>query len=411
MNKRFQKNKYTIFVVMIVFAIGLLIFLNYLYAENYPGGKYFQTQWIAARRVLTEGQSPYSDQLLYEIQMSAYGRPAMVGEYEFRFMYPYFSLIIFTPFGLIKDFVLARAIWMAFLELLLIGIYFLSTNLVNWRPKLIPGIALFLISITFYHNIRAVVDGNLMLVITFLLVATLIAIRDRKDEAAGIMLAFTTLEIQYVLVGIVLILVFLLVNKRYKIVGYLFGSLFLLYGFSSLFLPEWLAGYAKQLTLSITTDPLNTFSLLLQNSFGDIGGRISIALMVIISTVILFEWFFIKNATFTHFLWIFFLTIVISQWLGIPAEPTNFIILFPGLIYSLKAITERWQNKGEAVVLIIGAFLYLVTWILFFLLQDKHNFYYDNGTFFVILPMAELLLLYWSRWWVISGKSVAKKVL
>ena len=411
MTNRFLKNKYLIFAVLITVVIGVLILLNYLYAENYPGGKYFQTQWIAARGVLTDGQSPYSDQLLFKIQESAYGRPAMTGEYEFRFMYPYYSLLIFTPFGLFKDFVIARAIWMTFLELLLVGLYFLSMNLVNWKAKLLPGFALFIISITFYHNIRAIVDGNLMLVVTLLMVAALIAIRDRKDEAAGVLLAFTTLEIQYVFIGFVLILVYLILHRRYKTIGYLFGSLFLLYGFSFLLLPNWLTGYTQQLLISITNDPLNTFSLLLRDSLGEIGGRISIAITVMTAIVILVESYFIKKATFTHFLWIFFLTLVVCQWAGIPADPTNFIILFPGLIFSLKVISERWQYKGEGVVLLISGFLYLTIWIIFFLLQEKHTLYYDPGVFFIILPTAELLLLYWSRWWVINGKIVTNKIL
>ena len=404
---RFHKNKYWIYAALIVVAIGVLIYLNYLYADNYPGGKYFQTQWIAMRGVLKEGQSPYADQLLYQIQVSAYGRPAMAGEYEFRFMYPYFSLLFFAPFGLIKDFVIARAFWMTFLELLLIGIYFLSMNLANWKIKLLPGIALFLISVTFYHNIRAVVDGNLMLVVTFFMLASLIAIRDRKDEAAGLLLAVTTLEIKYIFLGIVLLVIYLLANRRYKVVWYLFGGLVILYGFSFLLLPDWMAGYIQQLTLSIAHDPLNSFSLVLQNYWGELGVRISIAITILTALFILVEWLFIRRASFKNFLWIFFMTLVISQWLGLPAEATNFIILYPGLLFSLKLITERWQNKGEVIVLIIGSSLYLATWIIFFISGDKNKLYIEPGLFFIILPMVELVLLYWSRWWVIRGKTVS----
>jgi hypothetical protein len=395
-----------VYAALIIVAIGVLIFLNYLYADNYPGGKFFQTQWISMRGVLSEGLSPYADQLLYQIQVSAYGRPAMAGEYEFRFMYPYFSLLIFTPFGLIKDFVIARAFWMTILELLLIGIYFLSMNLANWKTKLLPGIGLFLISITFYHNIRAAVDGNLMLVVTFFLVASLIAIRDRKDEAAGILLAITTLEIKYIFLGIVLVLIYLLANKRYKVVWYLIGGLVILYGFSFLLLPEWMSGYIQQLTLSITNDPLNSFSSVLRNYWGELGVRISIAITVITALVMLVEWFFIRRASFKYLLWILFTTLVISQWSGLPAEGANFIILFPGLIFSLKLITERWQKKGEAIVLIIGSSVYLVTWIIFFISGDKNKLYNEPGLFFIIMPMVELLLLYWSRWWVIRGKTM-----
>lgn len=395
-----------IYAALFVLAVGILVFLNYLYAENYPGGKFFQTQWITTRGVLKEGLSPYSAQLLYQVQASAYGRPALAGEYEFRYMYPYFSLLIFSPFGLIKDFVIALAFWMTFLELLLIGIYFLSMNLVNWKIRLLPGIALFIISVTFYHNIRAVVDGNLLIVVTFALLASLIAIRDRKDEAAGLLLAFTTLEIKYVFLGIFLILIYLIVNRRFKVVWYLFGGLIILYGFSFLLLPDWLAGYTQQLILSITNDPLNSFSAVLRNHWGGLGVRISVAISIITALVILVEWFFIRKASFKFFLWILFFTLVISQWLGIPAEAANFIIIYPGLIFSLKLVSERWQSKGEVLVLIIGSSLYLLTWILFFILGGVDKLFYEPGLFFIVMPTVEMILLYWSRWWVIRGKNV-----
>lgn len=406
MIKKLHKNKYLIYIALFVLAIGVLVFLNYLYAENYPGGKYFQTQWIATRGVLKEGLSPYSAQLLYQVQASAYGRPALAGEYEFRFMYPYFSLLIFTPFGLIKDFVIARAFWMTFLELLLIGIYFLSMNLVNWKIKLLPGLALFISSVTFYHNIRAVVDGNLLIVVTFVLLASLIAIRDRKDETAGLLLAFTTLEIKYIFLGIVLILIYLIVNRRYKVVWYLFGGLIIFYGFSFLLLPDWLAGYTQQLILSITHDPLNSFSAVLRNHWGGLGVRISVTITIITALVVLVEWFFIRKASFKFFLWILFFTLVISQWLGLPADAANFIILYPGLIFSLKLISERWQSKGEALVLLIGSSLYLLTWLLFFILGSVDKLFYEPGLFFIIMPTVEMILLYWSRWWVKRGKNV-----
>lgn len=406
MIKKLQNNKYLIYAALFVLAVGILVFLNYLYAENYPGGKFFQTQWITTRGVLKEGLSPYSAQLLYQVQASAYGRPALAGEYEFRYMYPYFSLLIFSPFGLIKDFVIALAFWMTFLELLLIGIYFLSMNLVNWKIRLLPGIALFIISVTFYHNIRAVVDGNLLIVVTFALLASLIAIRDRKDEAAGLLLAFTTLEIKYVFLGIFLILIYLIVNRRFKVVWYLFGGLIILYGFSFLLLPDWLAGYTQQLILSITNDPLNSFSAVLRNHWGGLGVRISVAISIITALVILVEWFFIRKASFKFFLWILFFTLVISQWLGIPAEAANFIIIYPGLIFSLKLVSERWQSKGEVLVLIIGSSLYLLTWILFFILGGVDKLFYEPGLFFIVMPTVEMILLYWSRWWVIRGKNV-----
>jgi hypothetical protein len=137
-----------------------------------------------------------------------------------------------------------------------------------------------------------------------------------------------------------------------------------------------------------------------------LGVRISITITIITALVVLVEWFFIRKASFKFFLWILFFTLVISQWLGLPAEAANFIILYPGLIFSLKLISERWQSKGEALVLLIGSSLYLLTWILFFILGGVDKLFYEPGLFFIVMPTVEMILLYWSRWWVKRGKNV-----
>jgi hypothetical protein len=116
------------------------------------------------------------------------------------------------------------------------------------------------------------------------------------------------------------------------------------------------------------------------------------------------EWFFIKNATFKRCLWVLFLTIAVVQYSGLPAEPDNFIILFPGLMFGMKLILERWKTNGEVFVFILNVGLYVVMWVIFFIFQEKHTLYYEPSIFFAILPVVEIILLYWSRWWVIRGQ-------
>ena len=205
-----------------------LFFANYFYAKNYPGGKYFQTQWVATRAAIVDQENPYAESVLYKIQTNAYGRPAMSGEYEFRFAYPFFTLAIFLPFGLIKNLVVARAMWMMFLEIMVILIYWLSCNLGNWKPNLRTNILLFSFFVTFYYTLRAVIDGNLIIVTTLLLIASLIFIRDHHDEAAGILLLGLTFEIQYTFIILVIVIWYALIHKRTKIIGYFLGSLIIL---------------------------------------------------------------------------------------------------------------------------------------------------------------------------------------
>lgn len=406
LKKLFTHNRLIGISIALIILLGLLMTMNYFFARYYPGGKYFQTQWIASRNYVIQGTSPYSDNSLNQIQVSSYGGLATAGEYEFRFSYPFFSLLIFLPFGLIKNYLVARAIWMTLLEVAIVIIYWLSLNLSNWRPNLRIGILLFLFIATYYHSIRAIVDGNLIIIVTFLLIAVLIAIRDHHDESAGVLLAFTFLNMQFILIPLLIILIYSISSRRIKIIGYFLGCLALLLGFSFLILPEWITGYFSQLALSITNNPMFSFGAILKTAWGPIGARISIFLTIITASLLIFEWIILKNKNFKTLIWFIFLAIVLSQWSGLPAEPSNFVLLYPGLFFSMAIIIERWKKKGESIVFAVCTVLYLVSWVLNFALHGKEQLYFEPGIYFIILPMAELLLLYWSRWWVRKPKLI-----
>ncbi len=75
-------------VFFIVGAIGVIVLLvalermNYTYCQQNPGGNDFLVHWMGTRMLLKDGISPYSDQTATQIQIFAYGHPALPGEHE-----------------------------------------------------------------------------------------------------------------------------------------------------------------------------------------------------------------------------------------------------------------------------------------------------------------------------------------
>ena len=386
-------------------AIVLLYFANLAFARNYPGGKYFHTQWGAVRAVLVDHSDPYSDTTLYALQTSVYGRPAMAGEYEFRFSYPLFSLLIFLPFGLVKEYVFARAAWMLFLELLVVLSYWLAMNLANWKPGLRTTILLFVFFVTFYHSIRAIVDGNAIILVSVFIIGILISLRDHNDELAGILLAGLLMEIQYSFLVLLLILLFAGLNRRAKVFTFFLGTVTVLFGFSFLFQPDWLAGYWAQLWASISNGTFANFNAALTASWGGLGTRIAIFIAVISAAMLLVEWFLARRKSFLFFIWLCYLALVLQQWLGAPSEANNFFILLPGLLFALKQLVERWHAKGEALVFLFCLFLFSITWLTFFLTRHAAPAFIDSLVFYGLLPLFEVLVLYWARWWIVHRPS------
>ena len=85
--------------------------------------------------------------------------------------------------------------------------------------------------------------------------------------------------------------------------------------------------------------------------------------------VLIIEWYLAQRKSFRHFIWFFFLSLIIIQWIGLPSEPGNFFLLMPGLIFVMQVINERWKLKGEMIIFLISLILYISIWVLFFLLR------------------------------------------
>ncbi len=400
MINRYLKIRNIIITSVVLLTLVGLFFANYFYTLNYSGGKYFQTQWIATRAVITDNSDPYSESVLYKIQESAYNRPAMAGEYEFRFVYPYFSLLLFLPFGLIKSYAIARASWMLFLEILVVLIWWLSLNIADWKPNFRIKILLFVFTATFYHSIRAVVDGNLMILMTVLLIGALIAIRDQKDEIAGILLTGFVLEIQYTFLIGIIILWYLVANKRYLAIKYFAGSLILLSGFSFLIKPDWALQFINQLLISVSSFSYVNFSSSLRIIWGNVGQRFAITFTIIFSLILIVEAILTKRKSYKYFLWFVFLTIIVIQWIGLPSASDNLILLLPGLFFGLKVINDRWNNRGEMVVFTVCIMLYSIIWLIYFSPRNSGIGYVDSISFYLVLPIIQFGLLYWAKWWV-----------
>lgn len=384
--------------VLAVFA--LLTFVNYRYAKENPGGNDFLVHWMGTRNFFQTGSSPYSDDTALKIQTMVYGRAAQAGEHQLRVAYPLFSIFLFAPFALIGDFTLARAFWMSLLELCLFGIAVLSVRLVFWKPKAWVLGLFILFTLLSYHGLRPLINGNAVILITFLMVLILIAIRDKHDEVAGLLLAVITIKPQNVILFLAFILVWAVMNKRTKIITWFLGAMVLLVGFSFLLIPDWIMQNLREVVLYPSYNPDGTVAAVMKTAWGAIGDRLSIAFTFILLIVLLTEWWLARHASMRHFFWAAFLTIAITQWIGIQTDPGNFILLYPGVFYCYFMIADRWGAKANTFFVLFTALITVAVWTIFLATVEQSYQPIQNSIMFFPMPLIALGLLYWVRWWV-----------
>lgn len=388
--------------VVLVAAIVLMTIGNYRYASLNPGGNDFLVHWMGTRSYITEGISPYSDEVALRIQNVAYGRPALPGEHELRVAYPLYSIVFFLPFALIKDFTLARAVWMTVLEIALMVLCFLSLRLTRWKPTPLILMLLLLFSLFWYHGLRALILGNAVILVTLMIVGALLAMRVQADELAGVLLGFATIKPQVVVVLLVFITVWAIFKKRWKLIIWLFGTVFLLSAAAALLMPDWILQNLREVIRYPGYNPPGTPATVFSIYMPGVGSRIGQGVSVFLVVVLLLEWFLSLRGDFRAFLWAACLTLVASQWIGIQTDPGNFIVLYPAVLLVLAMWDERWHRSASLLTIGSLVLIFAGIWLVFIRTLERSYQPIQSPLLFFPLPILLFIGLYMVRWWAIK---------
>ena len=397
--KKLTRQLIVLSLISIIVA-SLLIWINFRFASENPGGNDFLVHWVGTRAILLEGRSPYSDETALQIQTLAYGRQAIEGEHELRVAYPLYSTVLFFPFALIQNFNFARSIWMTFNEGLLILSVVICLRLLGWKIGFISLLALIIFNLSWYHGIRPLINGNAVIVISFLIIALLLCIKHKADELAGVLLAFATIKPQLLVLPICFITIWALHQQRMKIIGWFFITLMFLSISSALLLPDWIFQNLREVLRFAEYNPPGTPASVLGGIFPSYGRRLGYGLSVISAVILIFEWWLARKADFNRFLWTSLFTLAVGQWVGFMTDPGNYIILLPGILMAFSIIDRKWKMKGRIINIFIAIFIFISTWIIFLLTIQQSYQPIQSPVLIFIMPGISIILLYWIRWWV-----------
>lgn len=401
MKRLSKQDLWLILALLLVVGLVIVTVANYRFSKLNPGGTDFLVHWIGTRALFTEGVSPYSDDVALRIQTAVYGRAAQPGEHELRVAYPLFSVIFFAPFSFFQDYDLARALWMTFLEAGAIALTIVSIRLTSWRPGLKEWIGLFLFSLFWYHALRAIVNGNAVIFVALFLAGALYAIKQKHDELAGVLLAFSCIKPQVVLIFLAGLFFWSIFHNRYRILLWFVITLAFLSISSALLIPDWIIQNIREIMRYPGYNPPGTPSAALKTWFPVVGPRIGTLISIATVVILIVEWWLARKSDYRQFLWISCLTLVISPWIGIQTDPGNFITMVPAIGLVLAIIAERWKKKSNRTIAVLLLVLFLLLWIIFLTTLEESYQPIQSPVLFFPLPAILLMLLYWVRSWAI----------
>lgn len=400
-------------------AIGLLLAIlvgitwaNYRFAAENPGGNDFLVHWVGTRSLLVDGVSPYSDEVAHEIQERAYGRPARQGEHELRPAYPLYSTILFLPFAFASNFTLARALWMTTLEFGLVLLAFFSLRVTRWKPGTWFLVVYFLFTMLWYHSVRAVVNGNAVILVALFVVGSMEALRTGRDELAGVLLALATIKPHLVVVIGLFLLIWTLSQRRWRMLFWFLVVVVLLSVAMALFIPDWPLQNLREILRYSSYNPPGTPAAVLATWLPATGRQIGWAMSALIGLILILEWMAARRKEFRWFLWTACLTLTASPWIGIQTDPGNFVMLFTPIVLVFAVLEEHLTRRGRVLNGFLMAVLLVGPWVIFFqTVETVFGQPQQHPGLLFPLPLYLLITLYWIRWWAIRPQRLLVETL
>lgn len=387
--------------LLLLIVAGLLV-LNIVLARLLQGGEWFFLRWIGARAFLIEQIEPYSTEIALRVQEIAYGRRAFGSEYPFVLNDPFHIVLLYTPLALFQDFTIARGIWMLVSEAALIGTILLALNLSEWQPPRWLYAGLLAFGLFGYYSLNALITSSPTIILNFLYLSILLAIRSHSDELAGALLFLVAYQWEVGGLFFLFIVVFIFLNHRWHILAGFGMSMAVLLVVSFLVDPGWALPYIRAVLSDWFRSANLTFGHILSTWLPDaripIGRIVSLGLGVIV----FLEWLGALQAHFRRIVWAASLSLAATPLMGFAIVPSNHVVLILPLVVILALVWERWTRSRVLMVVFILALSLLIPFGMYFRTVSVYSpLYLDLLS--ILPPVAAILGLYWMRWWVLRS--------
>ncbi len=368
---------------VVIFAGQSYVAYRYLIEPTDLGLNDFYSRWAGARAWILEGRDPYGLDVTAEIQQALGATHQAEGRSGFH--YPMHVVFLFLPL-INLPYKITQSIWLVTLLWLAIGIVLTSLSRIEWRPSPAGLIGLILFGILFYPAARTMLLGQFTLHVTFFLTVTLLLLKHNRDGWAGIFLAATSIKPQMVIVIGVWLVLWAILQKRWRFIGGVVGG-GLLYLVGAMFIyPRWLLSFWEDVqryaNVAGGRNPLQVF--LFELGLPDWFQFVLTGLLV---AVMLYSWWRARDGEAVTFELAIFWSVIVTITALFQTGSTNQVLLLIPLIPWLHEGMKRW---GVWPIVGVTAVFTVSLWILFF---NTLSGDYENQLMFLPLPILSLIII------------------
>jgi hypothetical protein len=394
---------YVILIIVSIASLGGVIWTSHTISSRDSGGEQFWIEWIGVRAKVVDGVSPYSTLVSARIRSQIGERFSWAPNPEPAYTSPLYSATITLPFTFIANEDFAHSLWLVIQSFVLLGTLLAGIRLVDWKPRWWVFSIFILLILLCPRNVVSWYEGSMTIWVSGLVAAVLIALRGKRYELAGALLALTMIRPQVVILWVALVLLWAGSHRKWGLIIWFLGTLLIMIGIATILVPEWPMEYLRIMWNYGDYYTAGTPGYAFQHWWPGLGRQMGWVLSGILVLILFIEWRVVLRRDFRWFLWTSYLTITVSQWIGIPTSIDAHLLLNIPLIFVYAMFEERWQRSGKWVGLAgVGIIFAWELWLIY------TSFRYSEPTIRLGLmfpvPLLLLIGLYWVRWWSIRPK-------
>jgi hypothetical protein len=136
------------------------------------------------------------------------------------------------------------------------------------------------------------------------------------------------------------------------------------------------------------------------NWWPGIGRQLGLLFTLVLVVSLFSEWWAARGREFRWFLWAAGVTLIVAQWVGLPAGVENFVPLLLPMATVAVVMEEHGGRKTRWIIGVVLLCIYVGIWGLYFGASEGQL----RAAMLFLPPLVLLLLSYWVRLWAIRPK-------
>ena len=326
--------------------VGLFVGQSWLtwaaFTRHNPSANDFYPRWAGGCRLLWEGASPYSSETTLEIQRGIYGRPALPNEDQVAYAYPIYTLALTWPTCAVREYQVVQAAWMTLLlHLILVGTG-LTMSLASWSPGKLLAMGTVMWGVFVYPNARALLLGQLSVVVFFLLILSLLAVVKKRDALGGGLLALTTVKPQMMVLTVPWLLIWSLFKGRHRFAWGFAATLGGLIVGGMVLVPNWPVAFVQQIQAYTSYTEFGSAIWIMTTYYLGTPPWVELSLSALVIIGVAALWWRARKSDPRTMLWVTGATLLATHFVSPRTATTHFIVL----LLPLFLIFDVWRRRN-----------------------------------------------------------------